>query len=130
MTLYGVRQTAAAFSDTFLSEQRRRLLAERTALMSPPSQGDIHVAPQATTGQGETDHITAETQRLLEAALDEHTRLALDEIAAALTRLETGTYGSCQRCGDAIGEARLDALPRARYCIECQRLGEALDTQR
>jgi DnaK suppressor protein len=41
------------------------------------------------------------------------------EIDAALTRLQTGTYGTCEDCGQAIGEGRLEARPVARTCIEC-----------
>ncbi len=41
-------------------------------------------------------------------------------INSALARLETGTYGSCQDCGRAIGERRLLAEPEARRCIHCQ----------
>ena len=41
------------------------------------------------------------------------------EIDAALTRLETGTYGACEDCGGAIGEGRLEARPVARTCIQC-----------
>jgi DnaK suppressor protein len=41
------------------------------------------------------------------------------EIDAALTRLDTGTYGACEDCGGAIGEARLEARPVARTCIRC-----------
>lgn len=38
---------------------------------------------------------------------------------AAVQRIEDGTYGVCARCGNLIGEARLDALPGARTCIGC-----------
>ena len=40
------------------------------------------------------------------------------EIDAALARLEQGTYGKCESCGQPIGEDRLEALPTARLCIE------------
>ena len=41
------------------------------------------------------------------------------EIHAALARLEAGTYGTCEVCGGAIGEGRLEARPVARTCIRC-----------
>lgn len=41
-------------------------------------------------------------------------------IAAALERIEQGTFGRCQRCGGWIGRERLDALPYAAYCIDCE----------
>jgi DnaK suppressor protein len=123
------RHAPAHLRNTSLAEQRDRLLVERAALLSPQDRTDTHAGSQATTGPGETDHINAETERLLEAVLDDHARLALDEITAALTRIESGTYGTCQRCGAPIGEDRLDALPRARYCIECQRVSEDPDAR-
>jgi RNA polymerase-binding protein DksA len=43
----------------------------------------------------------------------------LAEIGAALDRLERGTYGVCEACGDPIGEGRLEARPATRWCIRC-----------
>ncbi len=44
----------------------------------------------------------------------------LQEIDDALAKMENGGYGVCESCGLEIGEARLLALPWARYCIDCQ----------
>ncbi len=41
----------------------------------------------------------------------------LKEVEAAVARIDAGTYGTCEICGDAIGEPRLDAMPSARFCI-------------
>jgi RNA polymerase-binding transcription factor DksA len=46
------------------------------------------------------------------------------EVAAALRRIEAGTFGQCQTCGKAIGRKRLDAVPYARKCIACARASE------
>ncbi len=48
----------------------------------------------------------------------------LAEIAAALERVEQGTFGRCEECGGEIPSARLKALPYARYCVECARKQE------
>ncbi len=45
----------------------------------------------------------------------------LREIDAALLRVEDGTFGVCVTCGGPIGKARLEYLPRAGLCIQCQR---------
>ena len=45
----------------------------------------------------------------------------LEEIAAALGRIEQGTFGHCEGCRKAIPKDRLHALPYARYCVECAR---------
>ena len=56
---------------------------------------------------------------LLEQVEDE-----LQEIEAAFQRLERGTYGSCQACGNPIGDERLEAMPATRFCIEDQAKAE------
>ena len=43
----------------------------------------------------------------------------IEEIAAAIERLDAGIYGICEVCGGPIGEARLEARPTARVCIQC-----------
>jgi RNA polymerase-binding transcription factor DksA len=43
----------------------------------------------------------------------------LRQIAAALARLEEGTYGICTKCGTAIADQRLDALPFTPFCRNC-----------
>jgi RNA polymerase-binding transcription factor DksA len=60
----------------------------------------------------------AENDEVLER-LDEGGRSEIDEIRAALARIDAGSYGTCVRCGEAIGEARLRALPYALTCIGC-----------
>jgi len=44
-------------------------------------------------------------------------RAELDEVERALAKLDAGTYGRCETCGEAISPARLEAVPTARYCI-------------
>jgi DnaK suppressor protein len=46
----------------------------------------------------------------------------LDEIGKALQRIDDGTYGKCNDCGNYILPERLEALPYAELCIDCQRL--------
>jgi DnaK suppressor protein len=41
----------------------------------------------------------------------------LDEISRALAKFDNGTYGLCERCGEPIAEARLEAMPATRFCI-------------
>jgi DnaK suppressor protein len=49
----------------------------------------------------------------------------LEQIDAALERIEEGTYGRCEECGLAIAKARLDALPYAALCVKCASRQEA-----
>lgn len=43
----------------------------------------------------------------------------LDQIEAALERIQAETYGSCEECGARIPKARLEVVPDAPYCIKC-----------
>ena len=52
-------------------------------------------------------------------------RVVVEQIAAALNRLSAGTYGRCTRCGGQIAPARLEVLPHAAACIECQSNADA-----
>lgn len=45
-------------------------------------------------------------------------------VAAALDRIEQGTFGQCQQCGKEIGKGRLQALPYTRYCVDCAQNAE------
>ncbi len=51
-------------------------------------------------------------------------RRLLRDVIIALNKIDDGSFGSCERCGETIGDKRLEALPFARYCIDCQRLVE------
>jgi DnaK suppressor protein len=53
------------------------------------------------------------------SALLDDARLLLAEMDAAAERLRTGDYGVCERCGDRIPAARLEAQPAARLCVVC-----------
>ena len=51
-------------------------------------------------------------------------RMALEEIEAALARMDTGRYGRCSRCGRGISRQRLRAHPQASYCTSCHQAVE------
>jgi DnaK suppressor protein len=62
---------------------------------------------QVTAERGEVDALAG---TLLET---------IQEIDDALQKFDNGTYGRCERCGEPIAEARLEAMPAARLCITC-----------
>ena len=57
--------------------------------------------------------------------LGEHESRMVADIDQALLRIDEGTYGECQRCGEPIDERRLEAMPTARYDAACQTVIEA-----
>jgi DnaK suppressor protein len=54
-----------------------------------------------------------------EIAVAQNEELLLEQVEAAIERVQTGTYGTCQQCGGAIGTLRLLAVPYASRCIDC-----------
>ena len=64
----------------------------------------------------------AEAERIVTVTEDLQDILA--QVDAALERMNEGTYGVCQRCGQKIGEERLEAFPYVAYCITCQEIME------
>jgi RNA polymerase-binding protein DksA len=67
------------------------------------------------------DTATETYDRELDYTLEENSEHVLAEIEAALKRVEEGTYGICANCGKPVAVDRLDALPWATLCIDCQR---------
>jgi RNA polymerase-binding protein DksA len=79
--------------------------------------GDGAGDDQADTG---TKNITRES----EMALAANAREMLLQTERALGRLDAGTYGLCENCGNPIGKARMQAFPRATLCVECKQKQE------
>lgn len=52
-------------------------------------------------------------------ALAARLRDTLSDVEHALDKLDAGTFGACEECGQPIGEARLEAMPTARRCMSC-----------
>jgi DnaK suppressor protein len=70
------------------------------------------------------DSATATLNREIDYTLEENSEHVLAAIEEALSRLDEGTFGTCVRCGRAIAEERLEAIPYATRCIDCKRLEE------
>jgi DnaK suppressor protein len=70
------------------------------------------------------DQATSAYNREFHFELGNGDRRLLKEVVSALQKINEGGFGDCERCGEAIAEKRLEALPFARYCIECQRAAE------
>jgi RNA polymerase-binding protein DksA len=99
----------AAGRRAVLTAERERLTSELAAMGIDRATFDDGFADsgQVTAERGEVD------------ALVGSLRETLSDIDNALTKIDAGTYGICERCGRPIGEDRLEAMPAARLCIEC-----------
>lgn len=124
----GVAAAKEATGDRFLIDQRAELITERAtyveaaealrleaeALAEDMEPGDIQFDEES----GEGDTLSVERERDL--ALSAQARAAVDEIDRALAKMDAGTYGVCERCGQPIPKARLKALPYAALCVACK----------
>jgi DnaK suppressor protein len=81
--------------------------------------GDLSHAPLHLADLG-TDHFNRE----LSVSFLETQNQTLAAIAAALQRIDAGTFGVCENCGRAIASERLAAAPYAPHCIDCAREAE------
>lgn len=72
-----------------------------------------------------TDRATLESDRNFMLRIRDRERKLILKIREALQRIEEGTFGQCEMCGDDIGIERLNARPVTTLCIECKRKQEA-----
>lgn len=106
--------------DRLLASARRTLEAERARMLEELAE-EIEPPGQMTYGsQAAAATHVAEQQRDL--ALRERAEQHLAAVDAALRRIDEGRFGLCRRCGRPIADERLEALPWAAECIDCQRL--------
>lgn len=66
------------------------------------------------------DRATAESDRAFTLRIRDRERRLIRKIQAALQRIEDGSYGLCEECGEEIGVPRLKARPVTRLCINCK----------
>ncbi|HEY3556651.1 MAG TPA: TraR/DksA family transcriptional regulator [Kribbella sp.] len=71
-------------------------------------------------GNDQADVGSTTLERYHELSLANNARDMLNQIEFALTRIDDGTYGVCDNCGNAIGKGRLQAFPRATLCVSCK----------
>ena len=102
-----------------LEAERRQALA-RLADLSDDFDAVV-AASRDTNADDEHDPegATIAFERSQVQALVRQAREHLAEIDAAMERVGSGTYGTCEDCGQPIGEGRLEARPVARTCINC-----------
>ncbi len=122
------KSAAKSSPSSFVEDRREALLAERASYLRQAEElkaeadslalehepGDVQFDEEG--GEGGTSNVDRELDLLLSA----QARAAIEEIDRALAKIEAGTYGTCEHCGEPIAEARLEALPYAALCVSCK----------
>ena len=106
--------------------QRERLIAERDRLAQQVETltADFDAIVESselvsTDDEHDPDGSTVAFERQMVAGLLREAKAQLEELDVALARVEAGTYGRCESCGQPIPTERLEALPGTATCITC-----------
>lgn len=119
----------AAWTEAELRQVRADLtaeverLSEEIAVIEAELSGVVE-DPIGADGRDEADVGGRLAEREHEVNLLEGARAGLAQNMSALERLDAGTYGTCESCGEPIGKLRLHAFQRATSCVSCKRSQE------
>ncbi|MGW7240259.1 TraR/DksA C4-type zinc finger protein [Streptomyces sp. NPDC054804] len=112
-----------------VEEARTELMTEALRLRTELDASDSALAGLMRdsgdgAGDDQADTGTKNITREHELALAANAREMLEQTERALEKLDAGTYGLCENCGNPIGKARMQAFPRATLCVECKQKQE------
>lgn len=110
---------------TFIKAQKSKLLVDKQDVHAQievlkkedPFSDPDHASDNAAIDTDVREQVGHDT---IEAEIKDLTR-RIKDIDIALVKIEKGTYGRCDRCNMPIPKARLELIPEARYCIECEK---------
>jgi DnaK suppressor protein len=124
-----VRPGEEPWTDAELKQVCAELESEAEGLRADLARAASDMAERLTdsvrdAGDDQADVGTKAFERERELALAENARDLLEQTEGALGRIDAGTYGVCESCGQAIGKARLQAFPRAILCVACKQREE------
>ena len=108
-----------------LEAERQRLEDVKETFKDLDAESESEAAGElASLDQHPADLGTETFDRERDLSLLEQVVAELDDIEHALRRLDDGTYGTCEACGQPIDAARLEAIPAARFCVKDQSAAE------
>ncbi|HEY71922.1 MAG: hypothetical protein DRJ03_07120 [Chloroflexi bacterium] len=108
---------------------KQELLDERAKLSEQLEQLEAVEYESIGYSNHMADDATDAFDQAVDVALKRKIETSLKETERALGKLDDGTYGICETCGGRIDRARLEALPQARRCMDCQARREHGGTQ-
>lgn len=101
-----------------IEEEQKKIATQIESLKKEdPFSDPDHASDNAAVDTDVREQVGHET---VEAQIKDLSRRQSD-LQIALQRLEKGYYGVCERCGVDIPETRLELVPEARFCIDCER---------
>lgn len=106
---------------------RQKLLRWRAELLADSTDTLRHLKEESLLKPDLTDRASLETERAIELRTRDRERKLISKIDAALTRIDTGTYGYCEETDQPIGIRRLEARPIATLSIEAQERHERME---
>lgn len=104
-----------------VEEMQKRLKAEQKELTEQIEAEEEKVEPSAADNPDQTETAYDYDYRGRHESVLDELEDQLVEINNALERIDKGTYGICTNCGQPIQAERLEALPQAELCIDCER---------
>ncbi|MBO5941258.1 MAG: TraR/DksA C4-type zinc finger protein [Kiritimatiellae bacterium] len=113
------------FSDSDLAQFRKSLIALRQSIVGKTATLKTNALEQTIDRAGEDEDGSDSFMRLQNLGQVGEQNKTLQKIDEALHRIDDGTYGICEMCGQLIRKARLQHLPFAHTCMECQSEVEA-----
>jgi DnaK suppressor protein len=115
----------AAMRKERLTQFRKKLEEKHRQLVDEVGRNVLYgKGPEDDSIKDLGDQASSAYNREFQFELGNGDRRLLKEVVSALQKLDEGSFGACERCGESIAEKRLEALPFARYCIDCQRAVE------
>lgn len=111
------------FFRTLLQGQLDELLAEAERTVSGMTDGKENFPDP-------TDRAALESDRNFLLRIRDRERKLINKIQEALARIDDGSYGICESCGEDISEERLKARPVTTLCIDCKKRQEAMEKAR
>lgn len=103
--------------ERFVHQQKRKLLVEQSRISKELKKDNIF----PKYGQSEEDNTAEVTDFTQNKGIQKKLNQELKDVKTALKKIENHGYGKCVKCKKQIPIARLDALPSARYCLDCNK---------
>jgi DnaK suppressor protein len=124
-----VRHGEKPWTQAEISQVRDNLRDEAAELAAEVQRAESDIAARFADGISDAGDDQADVgaktfEREHELSLAHNARELASQAGRALARIEAGTYGSCESCGEPIGKARLQAFPRAALCVTCKQKEE------